>query len=74
MQCCLSWKEGRLRPLEVNMTSKYEWATILLWLIALVATLLVVKDTGLFTYLGPVFFVCLLGSIMVVRGALRSSL
>lgn len=56
------------------MTSKYEWATILLWLIALVATLLVVKDTGLFTYLGPVFFVCLLGSIMVVRGALRSSL
>lgn len=56
------------------MTSKYEWATILLWAIAIAATVLVVKDTGLFTYLGPVFFICLLGSIMVVRSAQRSSL
>ena len=42
-------------------------ATVALWLIAMMATLFVVRDSGKFTYLAPVFFVCLMGSIMVVR-------
>jgi hypothetical protein len=52
--------------------SKYEWATIALWLIAMLATLYVTRDTGLFTFLGPVFFICLLGSILIVKNARRS--
>lgn len=54
------------------MLSKYEWAIILLWGIAIGATLFVLRDTARFTYLSGVFFICLVGSIMVVRGALRS--
>ena len=48
-------------------------ATIALWLVAMLATLFVVKDSGKFTYLAPVFFVCLLGSIMVVRTASKKT-
>jgi hypothetical protein len=51
--------------------SKYEWAMIALWLIAMLATLYVTRDTGLFTFLGPVFFICLSGSILIVRNARR---
>lgn len=50
-----------------RITSRYELATLALWLIAIATTLVVVRDTGLFTYLGPVLFVCMMGSIVVVR-------
>lgn len=42
---------------------------VALWLIAIVATLVVVKDSGVFTFLGPVYFVCMLGSVVTVRNA-----
>lgn len=50
----------------------YELAAAMLWIIAAVATMLAVEGTGIFTYIGPVFFVCMVGTIAVVRLA-RSS-
>jgi hypothetical protein len=52
---------------------KYIAATIALWLIAIVSTLLIVKDTAAFSYLGPVYFICLVGSILMMRSATRSA-
>jgi hypothetical protein len=43
---------------------------VALWAIAIVSTLAVVKDTGAFTFLGPVYFVCMLGSVVTVRNAM----
>ena len=50
-----------------KIASRYELATLALWLIAIATTLVVVRDTGMFTYLGPVLFVCMVGSTVVVR-------
>ncbi len=50
---------------------KHELAVLVLWLIAAVVTLLVVEETGLYTYLGPLYFICMVGSIYVVRAAKR---
>lgn len=51
---------------------KYIAAVSLLWVIAIFATLMIVRDTNAFGYLGPVFFICLVGSIFTVRHAIRS--
>jgi hypothetical protein len=48
-----------------------ELAVLVLWLVAIVSTVVVIDDTGRFTYLGPVYFVCTLGSLLVVRGSSR---
>ena len=48
---------------------KYEAVTLLLWLIAILTTLLVTRDTGLFSLLGPVFAFCMIGCVLVVRKA-----
>lgn len=44
-------------------------AVLLLWLLAVVPTLLLVHQTGVFTYLGPLYFICIVGSVYVVRSA-----
>lgn len=38
-----------------------------LWLIAIVATFLITRNTGLFTYLGPLYLICMIGSIVTIR-------
>lgn len=38
-----------------------------LWLIAIAATFLITRNTGLFTYLGPLFLICMIGSIVTIR-------
>lgn len=48
---------------------KYELATLLLWLLAVVPTLLLVRQTGAFTYLGPLYFLCMIGSMYLVHSA-----
>lgn len=48
---------------------KHELAILVLWLVAVVPTLLIVRQTGLFTYLGPLYFLCMVGSVYVVRNA-----
>ncbi len=50
---------------------KYELAVLGLWLLAVVPTLVMVHQTGLFTYLGPLYFICMVGSIYIVRSAKR---
>ncbi len=50
---------------------KYELAVLGLWLLAVVPTFLMVQQTGMFTYLGPLYFLCMVGSIYVVRSAKR---
>lgn len=50
---------------------KYELAVLALWLIAVVPTLLLVHQTGVFTYLGPLYFICMVGSVYIVRSAKR---
>ena len=50
---------------------KYELAVLSLWLLAVVPTLVLVHQTGLFTYLGPLYFICMVGSVYIVRSAKR---
>jgi len=51
------------------MSYKYEITILGLWIIAILATLLIVKDNRIFTFLGPVYFVCMLGSVITVNKA-----
>ena len=44
-----------------------ELVVAVLWGIAAVATAVVTSGSGEFTYLGPVFAVCAIGSVMTVR-------
>ena len=46
---------------------KDELAVLGLWLLAVVPTLLLVHDSGVFTYLGPLYFICMIGSVYIVR-------
>lgn len=48
---------------------KYELAVLGLWLLAIVPTFLIVRTTDLFTYLGPLYFICMVGSVFIVRSA-----
>ena len=48
---------------------KHELAILVLWLLAVIPTLMMVYQSGLFTYLGPLYFLCMVGSIYVVRSA-----
>lgn len=52
---------------------KYELAILALWLFAVVPTLLLVHESGLFTYLGPLYFLCMVGSVYIVRSAKRKN-
>ena len=45
------------------------FAILALWLIALVTTILLVPDRSVLTLLGPVFAVCTIGSITILRKA-----
>ena len=48
---------------------KHELAVLGLWLLAVVPTLMMVHQTGVFTYLGPLYFICMVGSVYIVRSA-----
>lgn len=48
---------------------RHEVIVLLLWFIAIVATLVITRDSGLFTYLGPVYAICMIGSVVTVRRA-----
>jgi len=51
------------------MKYSHEFAILILWAIAILATLFIVQDRNFLTYLGPLYFVCMVGSIVVVRNA-----
>jgi len=52
---------------------KYELATTVLWAIAVVVTILMVKQDGVLTILLPVYAVCMIGAVVTVRAARSSS-
>jgi hypothetical protein len=51
---------------------KHEFVVLVLWLIAIIATMILTGGDGKFTYLGPVFAICAIGSIITVRLAKTS--
>lgn len=51
---------------------KYAIAVVVLWAIALGATYVVVRDPRVLTELGPLFAICMVGSVLMVRGAAGS--
>jgi hypothetical protein len=50
---------------------KHQLAVVLLWSIAIGITFLEVRDARLLTILGPVYAVCMIGSLVTVRAAMR---
>lgn len=50
---------------------KATYVNVLLWAIAIITTFLVIKDTGSFTVLGPVYAICMIGSTVTVRNLQR---
>lgn len=50
---------------------KHELAVLGLWLVAVIPTLLLLRESGLFSYLGPLYFICMVGSVYIVRAARR---
>jgi hypothetical protein len=46
---------------------KHELAVASLWAIAIAVTVVTVKQEGVFTVLGPVYAICMIGSIVTVR-------
>ncbi len=48
---------------------RLELANLALWLIAILTTLYFTGYTGIFTYLGPLYFICAAGSTIIVRKA-----
>jgi len=53
---------------------KTEITILALWLIAIVATLIIVKDASRFTYLAPVYAICMIGSVVTVRRLRRETM
>ena len=48
---------------------KHQFAVLSLWLIAIAVTFTIVPDRRVVTTLGPVFAVCMIGSVVTVRAA-----
>ena len=48
---------------------KYTLTIIVLWFIAVVATAVLLRGSGLFTYLAPLYAICMIGSIWTVQKA-----
>ena len=46
---------------------KSEFIVLILWLIAVTTAVLVIDNAADFKYLGPVFAVCMIGSVVAVR-------
>ena len=48
---------------------KYIAAIVALWVIAITSTFVIVADRQVLTYLGPLYAVCMIGSVVTVRRA-----
>ncbi|MBI4503208.1 MAG: hypothetical protein HY700_18885 [Gemmatimonadetes bacterium] len=53
---------------------KHQAAILLLWVIAIVTTFFVVGEMRALTTLGPVYAVCMIGSVITVRAATRKAI
>src|SRR5215510_1339500 len=54
-----------------GMKMRYEIAVLFLWVIAIGATVLLVREPGTFGHLSPVYAICMIGSVVSVRRARR---
>ena len=52
---------------------RHELAVLGLWLVAVIPTLLLLRESGLFSYLGPLYFICMVGSVYIVRSARKGN-
>jgi hypothetical protein len=52
---------------------RHELAVLALWLVAVIPTLLLLRESGLFSYLGPLYFICMVGSVYIVRSARKGN-
>lgn len=50
---------------------RYELSVLMLWLVAVVPTYLLFRNASSFTFLAPLYFLCMLGSVLIVRQARR---
>lgn len=50
---------------------KHEFVLLASWLVAIVATLLLLPDRSVFTKLGPVYAICMIGSVVSARRSRR---
>lgn len=50
---------------------KYELIVLGLWLLAFVPTYILFKSSGYFTFLAPLYFLCMVGNVYMVRYARR---
>ncbi len=48
---------------------KYVVAIVASWVLAIIATAAIVNDRAVFTYLAPLYAICMIGSVVVVRKA-----
>lgn len=46
---------------------------ITLWLITIIVSLFILRDTEYFSKLSPVYFICMLGSIITVRSLIQKT-
>lgn len=49
------------------MKGIHELVILVLWMVAILATFFIIKDTGKFTYLAPVYTICMIGSLITIR-------
>ncbi|MBD3288310.1 hypothetical protein GF337_05860 [candidate division KSB1 bacterium] len=54
------------------MKGIHEFVILVLWMIAILATFFIIRDSGKFTYLAPIYTICMIGSLITMR-ALRKN-
>ena len=52
---------------------KYDPTNVVLWAIAITATFRIVHEPRLLTFLGPLYAICMIGSLITVRAARKAS-
>jgi hypothetical protein len=52
---------------------KYDLTMVALWAIAITATFLILQEPRVLTFLGPLYAVCMIGSVITTRAARRTS-
>ena len=52
---------------------KYDFTIVALWAIAVMTTFLIVQETRFLTVLGPLYAICMIGSVVTVRKARNAS-
>jgi hypothetical protein len=48
---------------------KYVIAVVALWVLAIVATVAIIRERSVFTFLGPLYAICMIGCVRIVQQA-----